>query len=592
MPAARADAAARFARGTQLAQQGRLAEAETVLAELAAERPEVPEVQFNLALVRERRGRFAEAAEAYGAYLALRPRDAAGLTSLAAILRHHAGDLRGAEALLRRAVQSSPESAEPHAELGLTLFRAGRPAEAETALRRAVFFDPRHYDSLNNLGLVLDTLSRREEAEAMLRRAIATAPERGEAVTNLASLLRLAKRPAETEALLRGVLPRLEKYPGVLRELGIAVEQQQRPEEALALYERAIALDPADADSRECLSATLLGLGRYDAAIAAYEATLALRPESAHAHYSLGCIRLLQGDFARGWQEYEWRMKLPKLAAGFARVPSPHWTGEPLAGRRILLRTEQGSGDAIQFARYAPLVAAAGGEVVLEVYPPLRRLLSSLPGVAETVAPADPPPRHDLQAMLGSLPLLLGTTAPAAEGYLAAEAELTEEWARRLGPRRRPRVGLVWAGSPGNENDAVRSIGLAALAPLLEIDGIEHLSLQVGERARDIAAQGFGARLRDIAGDIGDFADTAAALTQIDLVLSVDTSVVHLAGALGRPCWVLLPFVPDWRWLLDRSDSPWYRSLRLFRQKRRGDWASVVGEVAAALAKEMPGVTA
>jgi hypothetical protein len=209
----------------------------------------------------------------------------------------------------------------------------------------------------------------------------------------------------------------------------------------------------------------------------------------------------------------------------------------------------------------------------------------------ETATPADPPPRHDLQAMLGSLPLLLGTTAPAAEGYLAAGPELAADWARRLGARGRPRVGLVWAGSPGHENDPARSIGLAALTPLLDIDGIEFVSLQLGERAGDIVAQGLAQRLRDIAGGIGDYADTAAALTQLDLVVSVDTSVVHLAGALGRPCWVLLPFVPDWRWQLDRSDSPWYRSLRLFRQRRRSDWASVVGEVAATLVRQLPRIT-
>lgn len=592
MSAARADAAARFALGTQLAQQGRLAEAETVLAELAAARPKIPEVQFNLALVRERSGRFAEAAEAYRAYVALRPRDPAGLVSLAAMLRHGAGELDEAERLLRRAVAAAPESAEAHAELGLTRFRRGRMAEAAEALRRAVALDPRHFDALNNLGLVLDALSRREEAEAMLRRAIAAAPARGAAVTNLAALLRVDKRPAAAEAVLRAALPRHEKYPGVLRELGIAVEQQQRPEEALALYERAASLDPADADSRECLGSVLLSLGRYAEAGAAYEAALTLHPDSADAHFSLGCIRLLQGDFARGWSEHEWRLKLPRHTAALEPIPGPRWTGAPLEGRRILLHREQGSGDTIQFARYVPLVAAAGGEVVLSVYPPLRRLLSRLPGVAETVTPACPPPRYDLQAMLGSLPLLLGVTAPAAAGYLTADSGLAEDWARRLGPRLRPRVGLVWAGSPTHDNDATRSIDLAELAPILAVEGVDFISLQVGERAADIAAAGLGGRIRDIARELGDYADTAAALTQIDLVVSVDTSVVHLAGALGRPCWVLLPFVPDWRWLLDRSDSPWYRSLRLFRQRRRGDWTSVVGEAAAALATEMPRATA
>ncbi|HYC14340.1 MAG TPA: tetratricopeptide repeat protein, partial [Stellaceae bacterium] len=457
-------------------------------------------------------------------------------------------------------------------------------ADADPILRRALALDPQHYDALNNLGLVLDRLGRREEAEEMLRRAIEAAPGRGEAVTNLASLLRVAKRPADAEAVLRAALPGLERYPGVLRELGMAAEKQERYEEAIELYERAIALDPDDGDSRECLGSMLLSLARYEEAQAAYEAAIARKPEIPNPHFSRGCILLLQQDYPRGWPEYERRLEIEGMAAILAQAPGPRWTGDPLAGRRILLRGEQGAGDTILFARYVPEVAALGAEVVLEVQAPLKRLMSRLAGVREIVTPAEPVPPHDLQAMLGSLPLLLGRGAPTGAPYLSAEPERAAYWRERLGPRRKPRVGLVWAGNPKQASDPQRSIGLAPLTPLLDIEGVEFLSLQAGLRSADIAALGLGKRLRDISGELTDYAETAAALAEIDLLISSDTSAPHLAGALGRPCWALLSYSPDWRWQHGRSDSPWFSSLRLFRQPRLGDWASVVQEVAAALA--------
>ena len=584
MPAQQSDAAQRFALGTRLAQEGRHAEAESVLAALAAVYPRIAEAHWNLALMRERLGSLTAAAEAYRAYLALRPEDPAGLINLAVVLRRSGGDLREAEQLLRRAAAFSPETAEAQAELGLTLFRAGRTAEAEPIFQRALALDPRHYDGLNNLGLVLDRLGRRDEAEEMLRRAIASAPERGEAVTNLAALLRVAKRPADAEAVLRAALPALELYPGVLRELGMAAEEQQRYEEAIELYERAIALDPDDGDARECLGSMLLSLARYKEAQAAYEAAIERKPEKPGPHFSLGCILLLQQEFARGWREYERRLDIEGMAAMLAQVPGPRWTGEPLAGRRILLRGEQGAGDTLIFARYVPEVAALGGEVVLEVQAPLKRLMSRLAGVKEIVTQAEPVPPHDLQAMLGSLPLLLGRDAPSGAPYLSADSERAAYWRQRLGPRQKPRVGLVWAGNPKQASDPQRSIGLAPLVPLLDIEGVEFLSLQVGPRSADITALGLGKRLRDISGELTDYAETAAALAEIDLLISSDTSAPHLAGALGRPCWVLLGYSADWRWQQRRSDSPWFSSLRLFRQPRLGDWASVVREVGAALA--------
>jgi hypothetical protein len=364
--------------------------------------------------------------------------------------------------------------------------------------------------------------------------------------------------------------------------LGLLHWRFGRLEQAFACFDRALALRPDFHAVLNNKAVVLLHLQLLDEAFATLQRSLAAAPDDAQTLFYLATLQLLTGDFERGWLAREARWRLPSVGLIDRGFSQALWRGDqPLEGKTILLHSDEGLGDAIQFARYVPLVAALGAKVILEVEPPIQQLLGGIAGVAECVGRSSPP-AFDLHCPLGTLPLAFKTrldTIPLAEGYVPAPpAARVKAWDNRLGPRNRFRVGLVWAGNPDHKNDHNRSMILRALAPLLDCD-VQFVSLQKGVRNQD---QAFLAERRDIVDlteHLTDFSETAALTSCLDLVISVDTSVVHLAGALGAPVWTMLPFNPDWRWLLTRDDSPWYRSMRLFRQPRRGDWASVVDHV-------------
>jgi hypothetical protein len=329
-------------------------------------------------------------------------------------------------------------------------------------------------------------------------------------------------------------------------------------------------------------------MGRYEEAMPCLERAIGLRPDLAIIHWNRAIALLLEGRLTEGWAEAEWRFAYtPALRRDF---PQPAWDGRSdLAGRTILLHAEQGLGDAIQFCRYAPMVAARGGgdRVVLECQPELAALLTTAPGVAQVVRRGDPLPPFELHCPLLSLPHRFGTTLatiPAAVPYLTPDPDKVRAWQSRLaadGPGRK--VGLAWAGSPGHANDRQRSCRLSDFAPLANVPGVTFYSLQLGPTGEQATNPPPGLRLLDPTADLRNFADTAALVANLDLVISVDTAVVHLAGALAKPTWVLLPFNPDWRWLRDREDSPWYPTMRLFRQSERGNWKSTIERVASEL---------
>jgi hypothetical protein len=367
----------------------------------------------------------------------------------------------------------------------------------------------------------------------------------------------------------------------VLSNRGAALRQLGRFEEALADYDRALALAPAAAEAHNNRGVALAALARYAEALAAYDRALQLDPGFDRARFNRALARLTLGDLRGGFADHEARWTGADNQFGRPTFAQPRWTGaEPLAGRTILLHAEQGLGDAIQFARYVPQVAARGARVVLQVHRPLAPLLSQLP-VAQVVAFEEPLPAFDLHCALMSLPLAFGTTLetiPAAVPYLRAPATHLERWRGRLGERRVPRVGLAWSGNPAQANDRNRSMPLAALAPLREC-GCELVSLQKDVRAGDraaLAAMG----LADFSPELRDFADTAALARLMDLVVSVDSSVAHLAGAMARPLVVMLCHNADWRWLTERCASPWYPTAKLLRQPAAGDWNAVAGAAA------------
>lgn len=444
------------------------------------------------------------------------------------------------------------------AKQGQALFNLGRYAEALDYFNAFARLNPNVAPLYQTRGLCLQRLGRFEEAQADFERSIALNP--GEAETH--------------------------------KNLGTLHARFGRMEQAFASFDRALALRPNFVAALNEKARALWSLQLLDEAFAAFRQSQALEPGNADTIWNLALLQMLTGDFERGLPGREARWKAASLGLADRGFTQALWLGDqPLEGKTILLHADEALGDSIQFARYVPLVAALGAQVVLEVKPAVQRLLAAVPGVAHCVDRSSTPSlAFDLHCPLGSLPLAFGTrldTIPFAEGFLpASPAERVKAWQDRLehrledrlGPRTRLRVGLVWSGDPGHNNDHNRSISLRALAPLLDCD-VQFVSLQKGIRDQDRAFLRERSDIVDLAEQLTDFSETAALVSCLELVISVDTSVVHLAGALGTPVWTMLPFNPDWRWLLNRDDSPWYSSMRLFRQPKRGDWGSVVDNV-------------
>ena len=378
-------------------------------------------------------------------------------------------------------------------------------------------------------------------------------------------------------------------YADALYNRGNALKLLKRYEESLASYDRAVALQPNHADAHNNRGQVLRELGRYNEALASYDRALALRPHHVMAHCNAAALRLLTGDFGRGWVHYEWRWLKKSVVPTKRNFSQPAWSGgDRLSGKTILIHSEQGLGDTIQFARYVPLIAAGGAQVIFEVQKPLQELMTGLAGAAKIAAKGGPLPQFDLHCPLLSLPLAFGTrleTIPSDNAYLRVPPRHLAEWQSRLSGARHPRIGLVWSGNPGHERDGERSIGLRALLPMLDTlsAAASFVSLQKDVRAEDAAILKERADIVDYGPALRDFSDTAALVSQLDLVISVDTSVAHLAGALGKPVWILLTYFPDWRWLLGRDDSPWYPTARLFRQNGTGTWDDVIVRLCQAL---------
>lgn len=378
--------------------------------------------------------------------------------------------------------------------------------------------------------------------------------------------------------------------PDFHNNLGLVFQAIGDHQRAVECYRQAITLNATYVEAYNNLGLILEATGHPAEAVTYYERAIAIRPDFAQAHWNLSLALLIMGDFLRGWDEYEWRLKTPELAGEGKRFTSPLWNGEDLHGKTILLHAEQGFGDAIQFIRYAPLVALFGGNILFECKPALNRLFKEMKGIHKVILRGEPLPQHDFHCPLLSLPSRLrsadGETPVAAVPYLSPDDGLIEDWRKRMPDSGSAlKVGLMWAGSPGNKNNLNRSISLSQLDLLGTVESVIFFNLQKGSgeaQAKQLLANLHFIGLTE---DVGDFASTAALIANLDLVICVDTSIAHLAGAIGIPAWVLLSFAADWRWLREREDSPWYPSLRLFRQRKIGDWEEVVMRVRDALCK-------
>jgi tetratricopeptide (TPR) repeat protein len=479
---------------------------------------------------------------------------------LLGIIAHHQGKLGEAIGHVQRAIKLAPGIALFHANLGEMQRLAGRPKLAVEAARRALAIEPAMTAALSNLGVALCELEDYQEAARAQRKAVAADPNFAEAHCNL----------------------------------GNALHGLKRFDEAAAAYRRALELKPDYADAWANLGTTLHHGGDFDEGIFALRRAIALAPHHANAHSGLGILLLMRGEFGEGWDEYEWRLRSTERKG--PRFPQKPWQGEALAGKHIYVEAEQGLGDTLHFARYLPLLAARAGKVTLRAHQQIVALLrESFSGITVLGDRGEPEP-YECDAALLSLPRLLQTrleTLPASVPYLRVPAAAAARWRKRFAKMAGVKVGLVWAGNPDHVNDHRRSLALTALTPLLAVRGVSFASLQVGPRAADVRKRRRRKpAIQDVSADLLDFTDTAGAVAALDLVLTVDTSVAHLAGALGKPVWLLLPWVTDWRWLLGREDCPWYPTMRLFRQKEGDDWTGVIARVAKELAAVARGNTA
>ena len=510
-------------------------------------------------------------------------------TALLAQAAYQRGDRVEAERLCRLLLEQNPDRFDALSLLGMITAQSGRTQEAVDLLARAAGANEDSADARNNLGVALASLKRYEGALESYERAIALKPDYAEAHTNRGAVLAEMKRHEDALESYASAIAFNPASAEAYNNRGLALAELSRHELALDSYARAIALKPGYAKAYVNRGFALADLGRHEAAQKSYELAIASDPGDVQAHWNLALCQLLQGDFKRGWEGYEWRWEHPEFKPNKRNLTQPLWLGkEPLVKKTVLLHAEQGFGDALQFCRYAPMVAARGAPVLLEVQSALKPLLTGLQGVQRVIAKGEALPPFDYHCPLLTLPLAFGTTidtVPASGPYVRSEPGLVRHWEERLGEHRRPRIGLAWSATALTTYGRDRSIALAEFVKLIP-DGVECVSLQ---KELSEADQAVVRGRTDIAHFGTGFADTAALVELMDVVVTVDTSIAHLAGSMGKPVWVLLPFKGDWRWLLDRDDSPWYPTARLFRQPGTGDWSSVMRRVNGELGRQFGG---
>ena len=553
------------------------------------------ETLLRQAVALQQNAAYAEAEELYREILVLRPRHFDAIQLLGA-LALQSGRLEEGIALLKQALAINGMQAPIHSNLAYACNALHRYKEGLASANRALALRADFVDALNNRGNALAGLEQPPEALASFERALTLQSGVAQGWSNRACVLRDLGRPADALASCDQAIALQPNYADAWSNRANALSDLNRPADAQLSYQRAIELAPALSDAWNNLGLTLVDLNQHAQALLSYEHALTLSPGFAEAHWNESLCLLQMGRLTEGWQKYEWRWERSRIKASKRPFAQPLWLGDfPIAGKTILLHAEQGLGDTLQFCRYAAMVTALGARVVLEVPSELMRLLSSLEGVAELIEQGQPLPPFDCHCPLLSLPLAFKTdvaTIPASTPYLQPDPQAAQRWAERIGNDAPSalKVGLVWAG--GNrphvaelrKNDARRSITLEALRPLFDVPQVQFYSLQKGPAALQLAqTPDLGSRIIDYTEELTDFADTAALVTHLDLVISVDTAVAHLTGAMNKPVWILNRLDTCWRWMLERQDSPWYPSAQLFRQPALGDWHSVISSVREAL---------
>ncbi|MBW4579432.1 MAG: tetratricopeptide repeat protein [Tildeniella nuda ZEHNDER 1965/U140] len=518
-------------------------------------------------------------------------------TLAAATAHHQAGRLPQAEQLYRQILQQQPQQLDALNLLGVIACQKGRLDEGIALYRQALTLRPGYVGARENLSVALWKQGKQliEEAIASYSQIITFQPENGQAYHNLGVIL---VEQGKLDEALSYYLQALSVQPNdavALNTIGTILQQQGKATTAIEYHRRALIVRPDYPDALNSLGTALQHQGNFQEAMLCFDQALTLNPEDASARYNRSLILLTEGNYHQGFPEYEWRLKTQEFPPCPFRQPL--WDGSDLTGRTILLHAEQGLGDTIQFIRYAAIVAQRGGRIVLTCHQPLMRLLSTVPEIAQLVPLGYPVPNFDVYAPLMSLPGILGTTletVPAQIPYLTPPAESRvqlaipprlKELAKQPDQSHQPplKVGIVWSGGHLYKKNQSRSCPLMHFQRLLQLPDIAYYSLQKGIAQINLAELGWESQVQDLSSQLSDLADTAAAIAQLDLVITVDTSIAHLAGALGKPVWVLLTFLPDWRWMLHREDTPWYPTMRLFRQTQPDDWQGVLDRLSQAL---------
>jgi tetratricopeptide (TPR) repeat protein len=575
-----------FNQGMAFHRAGLLSEAEQLYRRVLLLYPQHFDSVHLLGVICYQRGEYADAVHQIDVALKIKPDVADAYNNRGNALKK-LGRLEEALASYNQGIEFKPDDAASFNNRG-SVFKDLKQFEKATAdFDNAIALKPDFAEAFNNRGNVLFELKRFEEALANYDRAIALKPDNADAFNNRGNALKDLKRFEEALASYERATKLKPDYAQAFYNRGTILFELKRIEDSLADLNKAIKLDPKHAEAFYNRASALKELKRIEEAITDLDQAISLKPDYPDALWNRALCRLLLGRYQEGWTEYEWRWQTAHMMTQRRPFRQRQWSGKSdISGKTILLHTEQGYGDTIMVARYISRVAAMGARVMLDVPMAVVPLLAQVAGVTEVVSKGQMLPSFDIHCPMMSLPAAFATTLetiPAEVPYLSVPSVHAEKWAQRLAKTGVPRVGISWSGNPKHMYDAERSIDLRRLLPLLSRKDVQFVSLQKELREGDADILRANSQIVQFGDAVDSFADTAAIISSLDLVISCDTSVAHLAGALGKPVWILLQFVPDWRWLLDRDDSPWYPTARLFRQSERNGWDPVLSSVERAL---------
>lgn len=542
---------------------------------------------LNLAVQHHNAGRLDQAEQLYRQILQTAPNQAETL-HLLGVLKQQRGEVGLCVELIARAISIKPAVAVFHSNLAEAFRRLNLLDEAEAAARRAISISPDFLSAHANLAAIQSSRGQFDAAEQSLRRALQINPRDAGSMSALCGVLKDLGRVAEAIQAGRQAVALLPEDAVAHNNLAAALQADNQLAAAEAEYRKAVELHSGFVEAIDNLGTILYRQGNLRAAMVEWQRALALAPQAPGALWNLALAYIATGDWERGWPLFESRLSIGPSRMYFREYPGiPQWDGFDLKGKSILLFPEQGYGDVIQFARFIPVLAQRGARVIVHMPAEMVELMKLVPGVSQVVGPADQMPAFDTYRALMSVPLVLKVTpnsVPTNIPYFQPDESRRTQWKDRLAQYSEgKRIGIVWSGRPTHRDDARRSIALRELAPLAAIEGIQLISLQKGAAVEQLRSVPFADRIVNLDSELHDFADTAAAIANLDLVIAVDTAVAHLAGALGKPVWLLIASAPDYRWMLEREDSPWYPTMKIFRQKQPGDWTEVIARVSAKL---------